>query len=46
MDDPIRMYLREIGRYTLLTHDLEIAYGTQVQHRFKLMEAKGLCCKN
>ena len=40
MDDPIRMYLREIGRYTLLTHELEIAYGTQVQHRRKLMEAK------
>jgi RNA polymerase nonessential primary-like sigma factor len=29
--DSVRQYLREIGRYPLLTHEQEITYGKQVQ---------------
>jgi RNA polymerase nonessential primary-like sigma factor len=38
--DMLRMYLREIGRVPLLTHEQEIVYGKQVQEMMLLLEAK------
>lgn len=32
IDDPVRMYLKEIGQIPLLTHDLEIKYAQQVSN--------------
>ncbi|MFM2429805.1 MAG: hypothetical protein RLZZ511_1018 [Cyanobacteriota bacterium] len=34
--DSVRQYLQEIGRYPLLTHEQEIAYGKQVQRMVQL----------
>ncbi|MBE9177316.1 RNA polymerase sigma factor, RpoD/SigA family [Oculatella sp. LEGE 06141] len=36
--DPVRTYLREIGRVPLLTHEQEILYGKQVQRLTALEE--------
>jgi RNA polymerase nonessential primary-like sigma factor len=38
--DPVRAYLREIGRVSLLTHEQEIVYGKQVQQATALQETK------
>jgi len=38
--DPVRAYLREIGRVPLLTHEEEITYGKQVQRLTGLQEVK------
>ncbi|MBD2314996.1 RNA polymerase sigma factor, RpoD/SigA family [Desertifilum sp. FACHB-1129] len=38
--DPVRAYLREIGRVPLLTHEQEILYGKQVQRLSALGEAR------
>jgi RNA polymerase nonessential primary-like sigma factor len=38
--DSVRLYLREIGRVPLLTHEEEILYGKQVQRLALLNEAK------
>jgi RNA polymerase nonessential primary-like sigma factor len=38
--DSVRLYLREIGRVPLLTHEEEILYGKQVQRLSALNEAK------
>ncbi|TAD74309.1 MAG: RNA polymerase sigma factor, RpoD/SigA family [Oscillatoriales cyanobacterium] len=38
--DPVRAYLREIGRVPLLTHEQEIVLGKQVQRLSALQEAK------
>lgn len=38
--DPVRTYLREIGRVPLLTHEQEILYGKQVQRLTRLLEEK------
>jgi RNA polymerase nonessential primary-like sigma factor len=38
--DNVRIYLQEIGRYPLLTQEQEISYGTQVQLKMSLLEAK------
>ena len=38
--DLVQLYLNEIGRIPLLTHDLEVAYGRQVQQMMRLLEAK------
>jgi RNA polymerase nonessential primary-like sigma factor len=38
--DPVRSYLREIGRVPLLTHEQEIVYGKQVQQATALQETK------
>lgn len=35
--DSVRQYLREIGRYALLTHEQEITYGKQVQRMMPLL---------
>jgi RNA polymerase nonessential primary-like sigma factor len=35
--DTVRQYLREIGRYPLLTHEQEIHYGKQVQTMMPLL---------
>ncbi len=35
--DTVRQYLREIGRYPLLTHEQEIHYGKQVQQMMPLL---------
>lgn len=40
MDNPVRTFLREIGRIPLLTHSEEISYGRQVQKMMSLLEAK------
>ena len=38
--DPIRSYLREVGRIPLLTHEQEISFGKQVQQMMSLLKAK------
>ena len=38
--DMVRIYLHEIGRVPLLTHEQEIVYGKQVQKMMALLEAK------
>ncbi|HHP7246276.1 MAG TPA: sigma-70 family RNA polymerase sigma factor, partial [Elainellaceae cyanobacterium] len=38
--DPVKTYLREIGRVPLLTHEEEILYGKQVQHLTRLNAVK------
>jgi RNA polymerase nonessential primary-like sigma factor len=38
--DPVRAYLREIGRVPLLTHEQEILYGKQVQRLSVLYEMR------
>ena len=38
--DPVRAYLREIGRVPLLTHEQEILYGKQVQYLAMLYEIR------
>lgn len=38
--DPVRAYLREIGRVPLLTHEQEILYGKQVQCLTELQHQK------
>jgi RNA polymerase nonessential primary-like sigma factor len=38
--DTVRLYLREIGRVPLLTHEQEILYGKQVQRLAMLCEAR------
>ncbi len=38
--DTVRLYLREIGRVPLLTHEQEILYGKQVQRLATLNDAK------
>jgi RNA polymerase nonessential primary-like sigma factor len=38
--DSVRQYLREIGRYPLLTHEQEINYGKQVQRMLQLIEQR------
>jgi RNA polymerase nonessential primary-like sigma factor len=38
--DPVRTYLREIGKVPLLTHEQEIMYGKQVQRAVALTQAK------
>jgi RNA polymerase nonessential primary-like sigma factor len=38
--DPVRAYLREIGRVPLLTHEQEILYGKQVQRLSVLYDTK------
>ncbi|MGB3535131.1 MAG: RNA polymerase sigma factor, RpoD/SigA family [Microcoleaceae cyanobacterium] len=43
--DPVRAYLREIGRVPLLTHEQEIVYGKQVQQATALQEMKSKLAK-
>lgn len=31
-DDPVKMYLRDMGQFPLLTRELELKYATQVSH--------------
>lgn len=38
--DLVQIYLNEIGRIPLLTHEQEVAYGRQVQQMMRLLEAK------
>jgi RNA polymerase nonessential primary-like sigma factor len=38
--DSVRLYLREIGRFPLLTHEQEIVYGKQVQTWVGLVAAR------
>jgi RNA polymerase nonessential primary-like sigma factor len=38
--DIVRIYLQEIGRFPLLTHEQEIAYGTQVQQMMGIESKK------
>ncbi|MEO0375269.1 MAG: RpoD/SigA family RNA polymerase sigma factor [Cyanobacteria bacterium P01_A01_bin.17] len=38
--DSVRVYLREIGRVPLLTHDQEIIYGKQVQQMMSVLAKK------
>lgn len=38
--DSVRAYLKEIGRFPLLTHEQEIVYGKQVQEVTRLREQK------
>lgn len=38
--DLVRLYLKEIGQIPMLTHELEVAYGRQVQQMMRLLEAK------
>ncbi len=38
--DSVRLYLKEIGQIPMLTHELEVAYGRQVQQMMCLLEAK------
>jgi RNA polymerase nonessential primary-like sigma factor len=38
--DMVRVYLQEIGRVPLLTHEQEIVYGKQVQKMMTLLEKK------
>lgn len=38
--DLVQLYLNEIGRIPLLTHEQEIGYGRQVQQMMRLLEAK------
>ncbi len=38
--DLVQLYLNEIGRIPLLTHEQEVAYGRQVQQMMHLLEAK------
>lgn len=38
--DLVQLYFKEIGRIPRLTHDLEVAYGRQVQEMMRLLEAK------
>jgi RNA polymerase nonessential primary-like sigma factor len=48
--DSVRMYLQEIGRVPLLTHEQEVVYGKQVQRLAQLNDARdalmiGLGCQ-
>lgn len=43
--DNVGLYLREIGRVPLLTHEQEITYGKQVQQLVCLLEAKETLAK-
>ena len=43
--DPVRAYLREIGRVPLLNHEQEIICGKQVQQMVSLLDAKNLLAK-
>ncbi len=43
--DPVRAYLREIGRVPLLTHEQEIVYGKQVQQATALQETRSKLAK-
>ncbi len=43
--DPVRAYLREIGRVPLLTHEQEIVYGKQVQRATALQELRSELAK-
>jgi RNA polymerase nonessential primary-like sigma factor len=38
--DSVRMYLQEIGRVPLLTHEQEVIYGKQVQRLAQLQDAR------
>jgi RNA polymerase nonessential primary-like sigma factor len=38
--DTVRIYLREIGRVPLLTHEQEVVFGKQVQQSVNLMAIK------
>ncbi len=38
--DPVRTYLREIGRVPLLTHEQEILFGKQVQRQVAVVQVK------
>lgn len=38
--DSVRMYLQEIGRVPLLTHEQEVVYGKQVQRLAQLQDAR------
>ncbi len=38
--DPVRTYLREIGRVPLLTHEQEILFGKQVQRQVAVAQVK------
>nr|WP_290223991.1 RNA polymerase sigma factor, RpoD/SigA family [Trichocoleus desertorum] len=44
--DPVRAYLREIGRVPLLTHEQEILYGKQVQRVAALYEIQETLAQN
>jgi RNA polymerase nonessential primary-like sigma factor len=44
--DSVRQYLREIGRYPLLTHEQEISYGKKVQQMVQLLERRDGLMKN
>jgi RNA polymerase primary sigma factor len=41
IDDPVRMYLREIGRVNLLTAEEEVYYAKQMERRQYLLKLQG-----